>query len=87
MLSEIRSTGVIERATLVFTGAVNAMVFNGYVKQCLTPALKPGDIVAMDNLSSHKSIVVRDAIEDVGADLRYLPLFSPDLNPIEKLWR
>ncbi len=86
MLSAIRSTGVIEQATLVFAGAINAMVFGGYVERCLAPALKPGDIVVMDNLSSHKAIGVREAIEKVGADLWYLPPYSPDLNPIEKLW-
>lgn len=86
MLSAIRSTGVIEPATLVFAGAINAMVFSGYVERCLAPALKTGDIVVMDNLSSHKAIGVRRAIEDVGADLWYLPPYSPDLNPIEKLW-
>ena len=54
-----------------------------YVQQQLKPVLQPGDIVIMDNLSSHKRCEVRDTIESVGADLWYLPPYSPDLNPIE----
>ena len=86
MLSAIRCAGVIEQATLTFPGATNATIFRGYVERCLAPALKPGEIVIMDNLSSHKVKGVREAIESVGADLWYLPPYSPDYNPIEKLW-
>ena len=57
-------------------------VFVAYVQQQLVPTLKPGDIVVMDNLSSHKRSAVRTAIEAAGAELRYLPAYSPDLNPI-----
>ena len=63
-----------------------AAIFRGYVEQCLAPALTPGDIVVMDNLFSHKVGGVREAIEAAGADLWYLPPYSPDMNPIEKVW-
>jgi transposase len=58
-------------------------LFLAYVKQCLAPTLKPNDIVVVDNLASHKVVGVVEAIEAVGATLRYLPQYSPDLNPIE----
>ena len=61
-------------------------VFLAYVRNFLCPTLLPGDIVVLDNLSSHKVDGVRTAIETVGARLRYLPPYSPDLNPIEKLF-
>jgi transposase len=57
--------------------------FVAYVKQCLIPTLRRRDVVIMDNLASHKVPGVREAIESVGATLRYLPQYSPDLNPIE----
>ena len=86
MLSAMRSTGVIEGATFLFDGPMNAPTFLQYVENHLAPALSPGDVVIMDNLSSHKAAGVRAAIEAVGADLWFLPPYSPDLNPIEKLW-
>ena len=86
MLSAIRSTGVISEASIVFDGPTDATVFLSYVEQCLAPALTPGDIVVMDNLSSHKVVGVSEAIEQVGASVWYLPPYSPDLNPIEKRW-
>jgi transposase len=86
MLSAIRLDGVIQDATVVFDGPMNSATFLAYTQQCLAPSLRPGDIVVMDNLSSHKAPGVRQAIEAVGADLWYLPPYSPDLNPIEKLW-
>ncbi len=86
MLSAIRSTGVIQEASIVFDGPTDAIVFRSYVEQCLAPALTPGDIVVMDNLASHKVAGVREAIDEVGASVWYLPPYSPDLNPIEKLW-
>jgi transposase len=70
-------------APVVFDGAVNGEIFLVYVRDHLAPALKPGDIVVMDNLSSHKVEGVRQAIEAVGARIEYLPPYSPDLNPIE----
>jgi len=63
-------------------GAINGPLFRAWVEQHLAPTLKPGDVVVMDNLSSHKVIGVREAIESAGAELRYLPPYSPDLNPI-----
>ena len=59
-------------------------IFVEYLRQCLVPTLQPGDIVVMDNLSSHKSDEVREIIESAGASLLYLPPYSPDLNPIEQ---
>ena len=71
-------------APMVLDGPMNAECFKAYVHQILVPTLKPGDIVVMDNLSAHKSEDVRNAIEAAGAQLRYLPPYSPDLNPIEQ---
>ena len=73
-------------APCVFDGPMNAVCFRAYVEQCLAPTLRPGDTVIMDNLSSHKAAGVREAIEATGASLRYLPPYSPDLNPIEQLF-
>lgn len=86
MLSAIRLNGVIQDATVLLDGPMNSETFLSYTQQCLAPSLRPGDVVIMDNLSSHKRVGVREAIEDVGADLWYLPPYSPDLNPIEMLW-
>lgn len=86
MLSAIRSSGVIEAASIVFHGALDATLFRGYVQRCLAPALRPGDVVVMDNLPSHKVAGVAEAIDAAGASVWYLPPYSPDLNPIEKLW-
>jgi transposase len=68
---------------LVIDGAVNGDVFVAYVEQHLAPSLRPGDVVVMDNLSSHKRAAVRAAIEAAGGALLFLPPYSPDLNPIE----
>src|SRR3984893_8116052 len=70
-------------APFVLEGAMNGPLFLAYVKQCLVPTLKRGEIVMMDNLPVHKVAGVREAIEAVGATLIYLPSYSPDLNPIE----
>lgn len=70
-------------APTVIDGAMNGDLFLAYVQQQLIPALKPDDIVVMDNLASHKRAGVREAIEAAGAQLVYLPPYSPDLNPIE----
>jgi transposase len=77
----LRRTGLT--APLVVDGAINGDTFRAYVEQVLAPALKRGDIVILDNLSSHKVAGVRQAIEAAGATLVYLPPYSPDLNPIE----
>jgi transposase len=71
-------------APLVLDGAMNGEAFLAYVEQILAPTLAPGDIVIMDNLSSHKVAGVREAIEARGARALYLPPYSPDLNPIEQ---
>jgi transposase len=73
-------------APLVIDGAMNGETFRAYVEQVLAPTLCPGDIVIMDNLGSHKVSGVREAIEARGAIVRYLPPYSPDLNPIEQLF-
>ena len=71
-------------APCVLDGPVDGPSFLAYVEQILVPALKPGDIVVMDNLGSHKSKAVRRAIRKAGAKLFFLPPYSPDLNPIEQ---
>ncbi len=73
-------------APLVLDGPMNTQAFLAYIEQFVLPTLSPGDIVSMDNLSSHKSAAVRTLIESVGASLMYLPAYSPDLNPIEMLF-
>lgn len=73
-------------APCVFDGPINGIKFQAYVEQILVPTLKPSDIVIMDNLGSHKSKAVRQAIRSVGARLLFLPLYSPDLNPIEQVF-
>jgi transposase len=70
-------------APLVIDGAVNGDLFVAYVEQVLAPTLLPGDIVILDNLAAHKRAEVRQAVEGAGAVQRFLPPFSPDLNPIE----
>ncbi len=71
-------------APLVIDGPMNAAIFQAYVEQFLVRELEPGDIVILDNLSSHKGDAVREMIEAVGAELLFLPPYSPDLNPIEQ---
>jgi len=70
-------------APFVLDGPINRDAFETYVEQVLIPELRPGDIVIMDNLSSHKGQRVRELIEAAGAELNYLPPYSPDFNPIE----
>ena len=70
-------------ATAVFDGPIDNVTFRAYVEQVLVPALRPGDIVVLDNLAAHKQPEVRQAIELAGAQLRFLPPYSPDFNPIE----
>lgn len=71
-------------APCVFDGPINGECFRAYVSQQLIPTLKPGDIVILDNLGSHKSKTIRDAIKAAGARVWFLPKYSPDLNPIEQ---
>ena len=77
----LTSRGII--APYVFDGAMDGPTFKAWTEQMLAPNLKPGNIVIMDNLPAHKVQGVRRAIEAKGAQLRYLPPYSPDLNPIE----
>lgn len=72
-------------APCVFDGPINGQCFRAYVEQQLVSVLKPGDIVIMDNLGSHKSAAIRQVIKAAGARLWYLPPYLPDLNPIEPL--
>jgi len=83
-LAALRVDGL--QAPLVVDGAINGELFLAYVRQHLAPTLKPGDLVVMDNLSSHKVKGVREAIEAAGAAVVYLPPYSPDFNPIEQLF-
>jgi transposase len=71
---------------LAFDGATDSAAFETYVGQCLAPTLRPGDVVIMDNLPCHKSAEVARLIAAAGAEVRYLPAYSPDLNPIERLF-
>lgn len=78
----LRLTGWV--APLTIDGALNGELFRRYVEQHLAPALQPGDILVMDNLACHKVAGVREALQRVGADVLYLPPYSPDFNPIEQ---
>ena len=71
-------------APCVFDGPMNGASFLTYINYFLAPVLRQGDIVVMDNLASHKVKGVKEAIEQAGATVRYLPAYSPDLNPIEQ---
>ena len=74
------------QAPFVFRGALDGEIFRVYVEHILAPSLKPGDILVMDNLSTHKNKTARDMILSTGAHIWDLPPYSPDLNPIEKMW-
>ena len=84
ILSSIRANG--DMVPLVFEGALNGELFKAYISQCLVPNLHKGDIVIMDNLTSHKVNGVVEPIIAAGASVIYLPPYSPDLNPIEMMW-
>lgn len=84
LLSSIRLDG--STVPMVFQGAVNKERFLEYLRDFLVPTLQEGDIVIMDNLGSHKVSGVAELIHSAGAKLLYLPPYSPDLNPIEKMW-
>jgi transposase len=73
-------------ATMTIPSPTDGDVFLAYVEQVLCPALKPGQVVVMDNLSAHKVSGVRQRIERAGATLLYLPPYSPDFNPIAQCW-
>jgi transposase len=84
MISSIRLDG--STAAMTIPGATDTEVFYTYVDKVLTPTLRAGDIVIMDNLSPHKSPATLELIKAAGAQPRFLPAYSPDLNPIEKMW-
>ena len=80
-VAALRNSGMV--APMVLDGPINGVAFQAYIDQVLVPEIRPGDIVIMDNLGSHKGPGVRAAIEAAGASLLYLPPYSPDFNPIE----
>jgi transposase len=84
MISSIRLDG--STACMALEGTTDTESFRAYVGEILVPALNPGDIVIMDNLSPHKSDPTLALITEVGAQVLFLPAYSPDLNPIEKMW-
>jgi transposase len=73
-------------APMVLDGSMDGAAFEAYVEQVLCPTLKPGMIVVMDNLRPHKTSKVLSLVKEVGADIWFLPPYSPDLNPIELMW-
>jgi len=84
MISSMRLDG--STACMVVDGATTKDIFKAYVQHILLPTLNAGDIVVLDNLSAHKNQEIRDLIESAGVELWFLPPYSPDLNPIEKMW-
>lgn len=84
MISSIRLDG--STACLALEGTTDTETFRAYVRQVLVPTLRPGDLVVMDNLSPHKSDQTLALIAEVGAEVLFLPAYSPDLNPIEMMW-
>jgi len=84
MISSVRLDG--STACMAVDGATDADVFRQYVRHVLLPALRPGDIVVLDNLSPHKDKQAIELIRSAGTDVWFLPPYSPDLNPIEKMW-
>ena len=71
---------------MAIDSATDTEVFQTYVRQILCPTLRPGDVVIMDNLSPHKNALTLSLIKEAGAEVRFLSAYSPDLNPIEKMW-
>lgn len=84
MISSIRLDGTT--ACMHLSGAADTAAFVAYIGEVLCPTLRQGDIVVMDNLAVHKSPAVLELVRAVGAEVRFLPAYSPDLNPIEKMW-
>ena len=82
LVAGVRLRGLV--AQKVFDRPINAALFEEWVETCLVPTLSKGDVVVMDNLPAHKGPRVEKLIKAVGAELRYLPPYSPDMNPIEK---
>ena len=84
MISSIRLDG--STACMTIDGATDTEVFQTYVREFLCPTLRPGDLVVMDNLGPHKNQATLNLITQAGAQVLFLPAYSPDLNPIEKMW-
>jgi len=84
LLGALRLDGTT--ACMAIEGATDTEVFREYIRQVLCPTLRPADIVVMDNLTPHKNEETLDLIEQAGAQVLFLPAYSPDLNPIEKMW-
>jgi len=84
MISSVRLDGTTTCMTI--EGATNTEIFQAYVREVLVPSLRPSDIVVMDNLGAHKNELTLALIEQAGAEVRFLPAYSPDLNPIEMMW-
>jgi transposase len=84
VLGAMSTRGIV--AAMTIEAATDTDIFLAYLDHALCPVLRPGDVVVMDNLSSHKVQGVSERIERAGAELLYLPPYSPDLNPIEKAW-
>ena len=84
MISSVRLDGTT--ACMTIEGATNTEVFHAYVREILVPTLRPGDIVIMDNLGAHKNEPTLELIAQAKAEVRFLPAYSPDLNPIEMMW-
>lgn len=82
-IAGLRQDGMV--APALFDGPINAELFLAYVEQILVPTLQPDDVQVMDNLASHKKPAVRQAIETAGARVRFLPAYSPAVNPIEQV--
>lgn len=84
LVAGMRASGLV--APMLVIGSMTGEAFADYVRRCVAPELRTGDIVVMDNLTAHKNEATRVAIEQVGATLLFLPPYSPDLNPIEMTW-
>jgi transposase len=84
MIAALRLNGAT--APMVIEGPTDSAVFRAYVKHVLVPTLHQSDIVVLDNLSSHKAAEIKELIQAARAELWYLPPYSPDFNPIEKMW-
>lgn len=84
MISSVRLDG--STACMTIEGATDTAVFQAYVREILGPCLRPGDIVVMDNLGAHKNAQTLALLAAAGATVRFLPAYSPDLNPIEMMW-
>ena len=84
MISSVRLDGT--NACMTIEGATNTEVFQAYVREILVPTLRSGDIVVLDNLGAHKNEATLALISAAGAQTRFLPAYSPDLNPIELMW-